>query len=137
MVLPWVIGGVDRIYDTVGIASTLETGVRLIKPLGTILLVGVGTPRRYEWTPIFFREVSVIGSNAYGVEEFEGKREHGYEYYLRLCAEKRVDVTPMITHWYPLDGYREAFVAGRDKARRQSVKVMFDFEGKGATSSSA
>src|SRR5207237_1136164 len=38
--LPWVIGGVDRIYDTVGVAETLETAVRLIKPMGTVLLVG-------------------------------------------------------------------------------------------------
>ena len=75
MALPWVTGGVDRVYDTVGIAETLETAVRLVKPLGTIVLVGVGTPRRYEWTPIFFREVTVIGSNAYGVEELGRSEE--------------------------------------------------------------
>jgi threonine dehydrogenase-like Zn-dependent dehydrogenase len=125
--LPWVFGGVDRVYDTVGIASTLETAVRLVRPLGTVLLVGVGTPRRYEWTPIFFREVSVIGSNAYGVEEFDGERQHGFQYYLDLCASGRVDPTPMITHRFPLDRYRDAFVTARDKEPRQSVKVIFDF----------
>ena len=127
LTLPWVTGGVDRVYDTVGIAATLETAVRVVKPLGTVVLVGVGTPRRYEWTPIFFRELSVIGSNAYGAEVFEGQRQHGFEYYLRLCAEGRVDVRPMITHRFPLRAYREAFLAARAKVSRAAVKVIFDF----------
>ncbi len=133
--LPWVTGGVDRVYDTVGIAATLETAVRLVKPLGTKLLVGVGTPRRYEWTPIFFREVSVIGSNAYGAEPFEGERQHGFAYYLSLCAAGRVDPTPMITHRFPLTGYREAFVAARAKVSRRAVKVIFDFRPEGVRDS--
>jgi len=126
LALPWVTGGVERVYDTVGIAATLETAVRLVKPLGTVVLVGVGTPRRYEWTPIFFREVSVIGSNAYGAEPFEGEREHGFAYYLSLCAAGRVDPTPMITHRFPLAQYREAFVAAHAKVSRRAVKVIFD-----------
>jgi threonine dehydrogenase-like Zn-dependent dehydrogenase len=125
MALPWVTGGVDRVYDTVGIAETLETAVRLVKPLGTIVLVGVGTPRRYEWTPIFFREVTVIGSNAYGVEELGGERQHGFRYYLKLCAEGRLDPTPMITHRFPLARYREAFVAARAKKAHAAVKIVF------------
>lgn len=124
--LPWVLGGVDRVYDTVGVAETLETAVRLVKPLGTVLLVGVGTPRRYEWTPIFFREISVVGSNAYGVEDFDEGRMHGFAHYLTLCAQKRLDPTPMITHRFPLAAYRDAFVTARDKRRHGSVKVMFD-----------
>jgi threonine dehydrogenase-like Zn-dependent dehydrogenase len=126
LALPWVTGGVERVYDTVGIAATLETAVRLVKPLGTVVLVGVGTPHRYEWTPIFFREVSVIGSNAYGAEIFEGERQHGFAYYLSLCAAGRVDPTPMITHRYALSQYREAFVAAHVKPPRRAVKVIFD-----------
>jgi threonine dehydrogenase-like Zn-dependent dehydrogenase len=133
--LPWVVGGVDRVYDTVGVAETLETAVRLVKPLGTLVLVGVGTPRRYEWTPIFFREITVIGSNAYGVEDFPSspesggapktRRMHGFEHYLGLLAQRRLDPTRMITHRFPLDRYREAFVAARDKRRHSAVKVVF------------
>jgi threonine dehydrogenase-like Zn-dependent dehydrogenase len=126
MALPWVTGGVDRVYDTVGIAQTLETAVRLIKPLGTVLLVGVGTPRRYEWTPIFFREVSVIGSNAYGIESFSEGRMHGFEHYLALCAAGRLDPTKMITHRFALEQYREAFVTARDKRTSSAVKVVFE-----------
>ena len=99
--------------------------MRVIKPLGTLILVGVGTPRRYEWTPIFFREITGIGSNAYGVEELGGERQHGFRYYLRLCAEGRLDPTAMITHRFPLGSYREAFVAAREKRKHAAVKVVF------------
>ncbi len=126
LALPWVIGGARRIYDTVGTAASLETAVRVVKPLGSVLLVGVGTPRRYEWTPIFFREVSVIGSNAYGVERFDGERRHAFAHYLDLCAKQRVDAAPMITHRFPLPRYREAFVTARAKRSHAAVKVVFD-----------
>lgn len=39
---------------------------------------------------------------------------------IHVCAEKEVDPTPMITHHFPLDRYREAFVAARDKRRHGS-----------------
>ena len=32
--LPWLHGGVDRVYDTVATAGTLEMGVRVLRPHG-------------------------------------------------------------------------------------------------------
>ena len=29
-------------------------------------------PARFEWTPLYFKEVKLIGSNAFGVEEYDG-----------------------------------------------------------------
>ena len=55
-------------------------------------------PRRFEWTPLYFKEIAVIGSNAFGVEEFEGARRHAMEIYLDLVRERRIDVTPILTH---------------------------------------
>lgn len=37
-----------------------------------------------QWTPIFFREVAVIESNAYGVEDFDEGRMHGFDHYDRI-----------------------------------------------------
>ncbi|HWL85403.1 MAG TPA: alcohol dehydrogenase catalytic domain-containing protein, partial [Polyangiaceae bacterium] len=58
--LPWLHKGVDRVYDTVGSAATLETAVRMTKPLGTLVLIGVATPARFEWTPLYFKELLVM-----------------------------------------------------------------------------
>ena len=71
--MPWIHGGgVDVVYDTVGYPQTVEVGVRIAASRGAIVVTGVEVPQRFEWTPLYFKEIAVIGSNAFGVEEFEG-----------------------------------------------------------------
>jgi threonine dehydrogenase-like Zn-dependent dehydrogenase len=120
-------GGVDVVYDTVGLPETIEVGLRIAAPRGAIVVTGVEVPRRFEWTPLYFKEIALIGSNAFGVEEFEGRRRHAMEIYLDLVATGRVDVTPILTHRFRLDQYRDAFLACGDQGRSNAVKVLFTY----------
>jgi len=119
-------GGVDVVYDTIGAAETLEVGARLLRARGTLVKLGVHGPARWEDTPVYFKEVLFTGSNAFGVEEVEGVRQHGIAHFLDLVASGRVDLTPMLTHTFPLDGWRDAFTALADQASSGAVKVAFD-----------
>jgi threonine dehydrogenase-like Zn-dependent dehydrogenase len=124
----WIHGaGVDVVYDTVGYPQTVEVGIRVAASRGAIVITGVEVPRRFEWTPLYFKEIAVIGSNAFGVEEFEGRRRHSMEIYLDLVRQRRLDVTPIITHRYTLDRWREAFLACGEQAASGAVKVLFDY----------
>ena len=76
-------GGFDVVYDTVGTAQTAEIGVRLLKARGTMVKSGVHAPERWEWSPLYFKEISWVGSNAFGVEEVDGVRMHGIAHYLQ------------------------------------------------------
>jgi threonine dehydrogenase-like Zn-dependent dehydrogenase len=126
--LPWLYGGgVEIVYDTVGSPETVETGLRMVASRGAIVVTGVEAPARFEWTPLYFKEVAVIGSNAFGVEQFEGRSRHSMEIYLDLVATGRIDVTPILTHRFPLDRYRDAFLACGDQDRSGAVKVMFEY----------
>jgi threonine dehydrogenase-like Zn-dependent dehydrogenase len=126
--LPWIHGGgVDVIYDTVGYPQTLEVGVRVAASRGAIVVTGVEQPRRFEWTPLYFKEIEVIGSNAFGVEEFEGRRAHAMAIYLDLVRTGRIDVTPIITHRFPLDRWVDAFLACGDQGTSGAVKVLFGY----------
>jgi len=120
-------GGFDVVYDTVGTAQTAEIGVRLLKARGTMVKSGVHAPERWEWSPLYFKEISWVGSNAFGVEEVEGVRAHGIEHYLRLASAGRVDLTPMLTHTFRLEQWREAFTVLADQQESGAVKVAFDF----------
>ena len=120
-------GGIDVVYDTVGTGSTAEIGVRLLKSHGTMVKSGVNAPERWEWSPLYFKEISWVGSNAFGVEEVEGVRLHGIEHYLRLVESGRVDLTGMLTHTFPLEQWREAFIALATQQESGAVKVAFDF----------
>lgn len=124
--LPWLLDGVDRVYDLVGSARTLEVALRVVRAQGTVVLVGVSKPARFEWTPLYFKEVAVVGSNGAGVEAFEGRREHAFALYLELLEGGRLAPEALVTHHFPLEAYREAFLTARDKARTGAVKVVFD-----------
>ena len=120
-------GGFDVVYDTVGTAQTAEIGVRLLKARGTMVKSGVHAPERWEWSPLYFKEISWVGSNAFGVEEVDGVRRHGIAHYLRLAADGRIDMTGMLTHTYRLEDWREAFTVLANQKESGAIKVAFDF----------
>lgn len=120
-------GGFDVVYDTVGTAQTAEVGVRLLKARGTMVKSGVHAPERWEWSPLYFKEISWVGSNAFGVEEVDGVRMHGIAHYLRLADEGRVDLTGMLTHVLRLEQWREAFTLLATQEQSGAIKVAFDF----------
>src|SRR5215469_7228906 len=120
-------GGFDVVYDTVGTAQTAEIGVRLLKTRGTMVKSGVHAPERWEWSPLYFKEISWVGSNAFGVEEVDGIRMHGIAHYLRLAEQGRIDLTGMLTHVFRLEQWREAFVALATQQESGAIKVAFDF----------
>lgn len=124
--LPWLQSGVHRIYDAVGSSETLEVDLRIASPRASIVVVGVAPPKRFEWTLLYFKELALLGSNAYGLETNEGKRRNCIEIYLDLLAHDRLNVDGLITHRYPLERYADAFLAALNKRRSQAIKVTFD-----------
>ena len=124
--LPMLNGGVDVVYDTVTSPETLEVGVRVTRSRGTISALGVEPPRRFEWTPLYFKEIRLVGSNAFGIEEWEGRRQHAMRWYLEWVRDRKLDVTAILTHRFALDDYREAFLTCHDQGATGAVKVLFD-----------
>ena len=124
--LPVLNGGLDVIYDTVSSPETFEVGVRVVRSRGSIVALGVEPPRRFEWTPLYFKEISIIGSNGFGIEEYEGRRQHAIEWYFELIRTRRFDCTTIISHRFPLESYREAFMTCHAQGDHAAVKVLFD-----------
>jgi threonine dehydrogenase-like Zn-dependent dehydrogenase len=83
-------GPVDVVYDTVGKPETFEVGVRVLTSRGTLVKAGVHAPGRWEWSPLYFKEINFVGSNAFGVEDVEGIRQHAIGHYLDLVVHDRV-----------------------------------------------
>jgi threonine dehydrogenase-like Zn-dependent dehydrogenase len=119
-------GGIDVVYDTIGKRETFEVGSRVLRARGTIVKAGVHGPTFWEDTPLYFKEISLVGSNAFGYEEIDGVRQHGIAHYLDLVGDGRVDLGGMLTHTFPLDRWRDAFVAVATQDRSGAIKVAFD-----------
>ncbi len=122
-------GGIDRVYDSVGKPETFEVAVRVLADYGGIVYTGVATPGRWEWTPVYFKELTIIGSNAFGVEEIDGVRQHAIAHYLDLVADGRVDLTGMVTHRFELEGWWEAMKALARQGDSGALKVAFEPNG--------
>ncbi|MDX6232267.1 MAG: hypothetical protein QOH68_1251 [Nocardioidaceae bacterium] len=119
-------GGIDVAYDTVAKPETFEIEVRVLKARGTLVKSGVHAPGRWEWSPLYFKEISWVGSNAFGVEEVEGVRKHGIEHYLDLVEAGRIDLTGMLTHTFGLTVGQDAFFTIADQGRTGAIKVAID-----------
>jgi len=82
MVEAWNIGAgslfiVLLISAFAGAVTALQTGYQFTGSIpyyvvGTLVVSGVEPPKRFEWTPLYFKELRVIGSNGFGVEEVGG-----------------------------------------------------------------
>ncbi|MGI8755125.1 MAG: zinc-dependent alcohol dehydrogenase [Acidimicrobiales bacterium] len=119
-------GGIDIAYDTIGKGETFEVEVRVLKARGTLVVSGVHSPTAWEWSPHYFKEIDLVGSNAFGIEEVDGVRRHAIAHYLDLLASGRVDLTGMLTHTFALTDWRNAFLALADQEHSGAVKVAID-----------
>ena len=114
-------GHIDVVYDSIAKAETLEVGVRVLAERGGSSTPASpppsdGSPRRS-----ISRRSTIAGSNAFGMEDFEGRRQHAIAHYLQLVDEGRLDITPMLTHRFRLEEWWPALkaLARQDQSGRR------------------
>jgi threonine dehydrogenase-like Zn-dependent dehydrogenase len=119
-------GRVDVVYDTVGAPETLEVGLRVLRARGSIVQLGLSSMARCEWTPWYFKEARLVGSNAFGIEEVDGVRQHAMLHYLDLVRAGRIDLSGLLTHTFALEDWRDAFLTLIDQGETGAIKCAFD-----------
>ena len=125
--LKWALDGVDGIIDTIASGETFEVGQRILCTQGKLVFLGVSIPKRFENSLHYFKELEVIGSNAFGIEIFRNKSLHAFQHYLDFLSEGLIDPKLLITHKFPLNAYKDAFTTLANKAESHAVKVLFEF----------
>jgi threonine dehydrogenase-like Zn-dependent dehydrogenase len=121
----WLQDGPAVVYDTIGSVETVEASLRLLATGGTLVVSGVEPPKRFEWTPLYFKELRVIGSNGFGVEEVGGVAKHAMRHYFDFIADG-FDLTSVITHRFPLERWDEAVLTLKNSRRTGAVKVLLE-----------
>ena len=124
-----LLGGFDLIYDCVGSPATVQDALRWLKARGTYLMIGNKlSPLRFDQTPLWNQELTLLGINSHGGEDLDGRRVSTFELAMEMIAEKRITLAGFITHRFGLDDYRQAFALVRDKPG-QVIKVVFEMGG--------
>jgi threonine dehydrogenase-like Zn-dependent dehydrogenase len=125
---PVVMGGAEKVFECVGSPGTTEDAVRLARPGGEVALVGMPPARGcLDLTALWYKEVSLAGSYAYGVEEYGGEKIRSFQLALRLAPE--IGLETMVGPRFRLRQYREAIGAARAAGREGHVRVVFDHRG--------
>ncbi|MEC5423932.1 alcohol dehydrogenase catalytic domain-containing protein [Virgibacillus sp. C22-A2] len=124
-------GGADIVYECVGRKQSINDGLRFSKSGGKVVLVGLaGIMDGIDWTAIWLNELEIKGSFAYSTEDYQGKRVRTFDIAIELMRLGKVDLSPLITHRFPLEDYREALITASNKGTRAAMKVVFEPQNK-------
>jgi threonine dehydrogenase-like Zn-dependent dehydrogenase len=124
---PTVLGGFDLVFDCVGSSRSLDDAIRFTRSRGTTVLVGMpGIAKGVDWTTIWYKELQVLGTYAYGMECFQGERLRTFELALRWLAEKRINLDGFVTHRFLLPDHRRAIRSALFTGPERSIKTVFD-----------
>jgi threonine dehydrogenase-like Zn-dependent dehydrogenase len=120
-------GGADQIFECVGRKQSINDAFRFSKTGGKVVLLGLaGIIDGVDWTMVWLNELDVKGSFAYSTEEYRGRRVKTFDIAIELMRDKKVDLSPFITHRYPLEEYRNALNTASNKRNGSAVKVVFE-----------
>jgi len=116
-------GGVDVVVDCVGSQESLADDLAVVRPGGTVVLLGMPGTVMVDLTPLWQRQINLRGSYAYGTEGARRTFDLAFDLVAAAGLERLVSVT------YPLDRYRDAIDHAANAGRRGAHKVAFDLRG--------
>ena len=122
-----LMGGFDRIYDTVGSPKTLNTAMRCLKAGGTISQVGLWHDVKLDLTPLWLKQQTLKGVYGCGYAHYKDAWLHMFDIALDLVRERKVELDDMITHRFELDNFEEMIEVNLSKEKHKAVKTAVSF----------
>ena len=110
----FLLGGTDVAFECTA-GSGLDTAVRAVRAGGTVVLSGMPNAG-VDLTPVWFRELSVVGAYASGGRDFPDA----------LALAQHAPLTGYVDAVYPLGRWREAIGHASAAGRLGTIKVAFD-----------
>lgn len=111
-------GTFDVMLECSGNERALRDGLEVMRPRGVVVQLGLGGDVSIPQNMVVSKELSICGSFRFHAE---------FALAVRLINEGRVDLSPVVTHTFPMLKAREAFELASD--RKQAMKVLIDFAG--------
>jgi threonine dehydrogenase-like Zn-dependent dehydrogenase len=118
-------GGADVTVDAVGKASSIATSLAVTRPRGRIVMLGMPGVTKVDLTPLWHRELELVGSYTYGTETLpDGSCSTSFEMAFDLVREAGLE--RLVSATYPLERYKDALRHAAEAGPRGAVKVVFD-----------
>ena len=118
--------GCEVVIETVGgMTNTMESAVKIAKPGGTIVVIGMfRKPVELNFGRLMRNEIDIIFSWSYST--WDGITE--FDIALDMLARGELDAKSLITHRFPLDRISDAFQAALNKGDSGALKVLITYE---------
>ena len=108
--------GADVVIECAGAAGTLAQAIRLAGPAATVIMFG--TARVADGLPVYAAYLAELM-----IRCPRASRPGDFDTAIRLCAERRVALAPLITGRYPLGEVARALAAS---GRPEHLKIVLD-----------
>ncbi len=123
-----VMGGFDKVYDTVGHADTLNMALRVTATNGILSVIGIGKEVKLDLTTLWLKLQTVKGCYGYRYNNIGGVANHAFQMALDLISSRKITVEDMLTHKFPLSQYRELIEVNVKKEANRAMKTAVSFE---------
>lgn len=119
-------GGFDRIYDCAGGGKANTLCCRLLAPRGTLVKVGHHMAAiTYDETPVWWHELKLIGVDAHGMEEWQGRKLYTFDLVQEWMRDGIYKTDGFITHRFPLKNYKAALKLAIENPS-DLIKIVLD-----------
>ncbi|RSZ47300.1 MULTISPECIES: L-idonate 5-dehydrogenase [unclassified Variovorax] len=119
-------GTFDVMLECSGNERALRDGLEVMRPRGVVVQLGLGGDVSIPQNMVVAKELSICGSFRFHAE---------FALAVKLINEGRVDLSPVVSHTFPMLQARQAFELASD--RQKAMKVLIDFTDAGAESVAA
>jgi L-idonate 5-dehydrogenase len=116
-------GTFDVMLECSGNQRALRDGLEVMRPRGVVVQLGLGGDVSIPQNMVVAKELDIRGSFRFHAE---------FALAVRLINEGRIDLSPVVTHSFPMQHARQAFELASD--RKQAMKVLIDFSEEAAVS---
>jgi threonine dehydrogenase-like Zn-dependent dehydrogenase len=120
---PFLLGGADVAIDCVGSRASLDLALRVTRAGGRVVVSGIPTEGA-DLTPLWFRELELVGAYTGGYETIGNDRRHSFELAIQIALDNPMD--RIVGAAYPLRRWREAIDHALGAGRLGTLKVAFD-----------
>ncbi len=123
---PTVIGGADITFDCVASATSIDDCLRFTTAGGTVVLVGMpAIPSGIDWTTMWYKELTVRTTYAYGEEQHEGRKTTTFDLALEALTKHASTLRPLVGSPFAMCDYRDALRTALNTDTSASVKTVF------------
>jgi threonine dehydrogenase-like Zn-dependent dehydrogenase len=120
--VPLLAEGVDAVFDCVASSDTLDLAMHLLRPNGTLVLVGAAGRQDVDWSLVWARRLTIAGSYNFGTEPALGGRDTMAQV-VEWLGDPAYRVDGLVTHVFDLADWTEGLATASAGPAAACVKA--------------